>query len=84
MGKGRRLFSKFPTSVKVLVGPGIMDKYAPGWPENPIAEFKQSDIAGHEFVELLRTQFNINVGGMGGYDYFGDGSLYLLDAPRVS
>ncbi len=56
----------------------------PGWPLNPNAEFKEEDIRGHEVIEISKSDFNIDVGGMKGHDYFRDGSFYLLDAPGVS
>ena len=75
---------KLPKTVKVLVGPGIKGKQMPGWPANPAAEFNNADITGHDVVEIMEKQFTIDVGGMSGYDYFGDGSFYLLNAPGVN
>ncbi|KAI1333876.1 beta-lactamase-like protein [Xylariaceae sp. FL0016] len=76
--------SKFPATTKVIVGPGIKDRYMPGWPANLSAEFKQEDIMGKKVVEISRGDFNVSIGGFRGYDYFGDGSFFLLDAPGHS
>ncbi len=56
----------------------------PGWPTNPNAGFHEEEIEGRKVVEISKESFNVDVGGMPGYDYFGDGSFYILDAPGVS
>lgn len=76
--------SKFPNSVKLIVGPGVTESSMPGWPEVATAEFKEADIANHEVVQISEDQFTSEIGGMRAYDYFGDGSFYLLSAPGVS
>ncbi|KAI1120048.1 beta-lactamase-like protein [Nemania abortiva] len=72
--------SKFPSSVKIVVGPGITESHMPGWPQVATAAFNEADVAGHEIVEISEDQFTLEVGGMPAYDYFGDGSFYLLSA----
>jgi hypothetical protein len=56
----------------------------PGWPTNPDGQFNEADIAGHEVLEVSKSDFDITVGGMPGYDDFGDGSFYILDTPKYS
>jgi len=56
----------------------------PGWPAVPDSQFHESDVAGRNIIGLEANSFNIDIGGLSGYDYFGDGSFYLLDAPGVS
>lgn len=56
----------------------------PGWPTNPEGHFNDVDIAGYQVVELSKDNFKINIGGMSAHNYFGDGSLYILDAPGHS
>ncbi|KAI0601035.1 beta-lactamase-like protein [Biscogniauxia sp. FL1348] len=73
--------AKFPASTKLIVGPGFKEAFMPGWPGNLRAEFRQEDVAGRTIVEIRRPQFDISVGGFPGYDYFGDGSFFILDAP---
>jgi len=69
--------------VKLIIGPGSTDAHLPGYPANEKSHINESDIAGREVVEISKEQFNVIVGGMNAYDYFGDGSFYLLDAPGV-
>ncbi|PVH69833.1 hypothetical protein DL98DRAFT_578142 [Cadophora sp. DSE1049] len=76
--------STFPPGTKIIVGTGIKAKQFPGYPTNPDSDFNEKDIEGHEVVELEKHSFNIDVGRMPGYDYFGDGSFYILDAPGHS
>ncbi|KAJ3531244.1 hypothetical protein NM208_g8960 [Fusarium decemcellulare] len=76
--------ARFPSSVKLIVGPGLKEAQMPGWPANSSAEINEADVAGREVVEIAESQFTADVGGMPGYDYFGDGSFYLLDAPGHS
>ncbi|KAI1487115.1 beta-lactamase-like protein [Biscogniauxia mediterranea] len=73
--------TKFPASTKLVVGPGFKEAFMPGWPGNLRAEFTQEDVAGRTIVEISRPQFDVSVGGFPGYDYFGDGSFFILDAP---
>ena len=56
----------------------------PGWPTNASSEFNEADIYGHNVVELSQSKFNVDVGGMRCFDYFEDGSFYVLLAPGVS
>lgn len=56
----------------------------PGWPKVSTAEINEADVSGREVVEITEDKFNVDVGGFSGYDYFGDGSFYLLNAPGVS
>ncbi|KAF2653874.1 hypothetical protein K491DRAFT_779952 [Lophiostoma macrostomum CBS 122681] len=73
--------STFPPTTKLIVGPGVKDRYMPGWPKVDDAGFRESDIANRQVVGLESEDFDKTVGGFKAHDYFGDGSLYLLDAP---
>jgi hypothetical protein len=55
----------------------------PGWPTVPDSEFRETDVAGRKVTGLEADSFNIDIGGLRAYDYFDDGSFYLLDAPGV-
>ena len=68
--------STFPPSTELIVGPASW----PGWPSNPDAELLDSHVPTRTFREI----------GFDGADgkalkdavnFFGDGSLYLLNAP---
>ncbi|KAL6352379.1 hypothetical protein LRP88_14361 [Fusarium phalaenopsidis] len=76
--------ARFPSSVMAIVGLGLKEAQMPGWPANFSAEINEADIAGREIAEIVESQFTGDVGGMPGYDYFGDGSFYLLDTPGHS
>lgn len=71
--------------MKLVVGPGIIEKYMPGWPTVPKAEFHLADVeyGTRPVVELSKDMFTLDVGGLRAYDYFEDGSFYVLDAPGV-
>ncbi|KAK2468907.1 hypothetical protein H9L39_19499 [Fusarium oxysporum f. sp. albedinis] len=73
--------SKFPASTDIVVGPGFTKSFVPGWPENPESPVLASDLKGHRIHE---PEFTLDVAGFPAYDYFGDGSFYLLDVPGVS
>ncbi|KAL2802297.1 hypothetical protein BJX63DRAFT_426168 [Aspergillus granulosus] len=60
--------STFPTSTHLIVGPGIISAYVHG------REVREIDFNGH-------SPGRCKVGRFEGYDYFGDGSFYLLNAP---
>jgi hypothetical protein len=40
--------------------------------------------SGREVKEIEFTPGGLTIGGLPTYDYFGDGSLYLLNTPGVS
>jgi glyoxylase-like metal-dependent hydrolase (beta-lactamase superfamily II) len=71
--------STFPKSMDLLVGPGFAAHFLPGYPtvEAPVYE---SAFEGRKVREI---DFSCNqfVAGYRAYDYFGDGSLYILDSP---
>ncbi|KAF4625568.1 hypothetical protein G7Y89_g12598 [Cudoniella acicularis] len=72
--------SKFPASVNIIVGPGFKESLLPGYPSNPNSTLLESDYSGREMKEIsFDTSFKI--GKFNAYDYFQDGSFYLLDVP---
>ncbi|KAJ6257339.1 Cytochrome P450 monooxygenase andK [Drechslerella dactyloides] len=73
--------SLFPPSVKLIVGPGILEAFGPGYPENQAAPFTSSELAGRPVTELSFAPSQITIGGLKAIDFFADGSFYLLDAP---
>ncbi|KAF2115733.1 beta-lactamase-like protein [Lophiotrema nucula] len=76
--------ASFPPTTELIVGPGIKDRFMPGWPTVPDSHFHETDVAGRKITGLEADSFNIDICGLSGYDYFGDGSFYLLDAPGHS
>ncbi|KAK4504592.1 hypothetical protein PRZ48_005508 [Zasmidium cellare] len=70
----------FPTVTKLIVGEGTKEIILPGYPANPKAPTLASDIEGREVLEI-KFDGQATICGFRAYDYFGDGSLYLLDTP---
>ncbi|OQV02077.1 hypothetical protein CLAIMM_07328 [Cladophialophora immunda] len=77
--------TKFPATTKLLVGPGTKATYWPGYPEDPENQDSTADTyAGREVVELAFEQSDprvCEIGGFKAWDYFGDGSFYVLHTP---
>jgi glyoxylase-like metal-dependent hydrolase (beta-lactamase superfamily II) len=73
--------STFPKSTALTVGKGMKDALLPGYPANPQSPLLESDFAGRELKEIDFDQSSLRLGGFRAYNYFGDGSFYLLDAP---
>ncbi|KAK5651588.1 hypothetical protein OQA88_11861 [Cercophora sp. LCS_1] len=72
--------STFPSSTKLIVGPGFKDGLLPGYPANPESFLLESDYTGRELIELDFSA-GLKVGRFEALDYFGDGSFYLLNTP---
>ncbi|KAL1736209.1 hypothetical protein EV714DRAFT_242621, partial [Schizophyllum commune] len=68
--------SRFPPSTQLVVGRGTNVSTYPGQPDSGLRE---QDFRGRSVREL--TYGNLKIGGFDALDFFGDGSLYLLDAP---
>ncbi|KAL7967568.1 beta-lactamase-like protein [Trichoderma sp. SZMC 28014] len=71
--------SKLPPSIGLVVGPGFTKAMIPGYPENLSSLILESDYSGRQLTEL--NEFGLTVGDLPAYDYFGDGSLYILSTP---
>lgn len=72
--------SKLSKSTKLVVGPGFREAFLPGYPANPQSEFHEEDFAGREVLEVKFSE-NSKIGKFQAYDYFGDGSFYILNVP---
>ncbi|KAK1226012.1 hypothetical protein PQX77_011030 [Marasmius sp. AFHP31] len=70
--------SKWPSSTKLVVGPGSDRR---GYPTFPNATLLDSDFAGREVEELAFTECKLEIGGQPALDYFNDGSLYIINMP---
>ncbi|KIW88410.1 uncharacterized protein Z519_10979 [Cladophialophora bantiana CBS 173.52] len=74
--------STFPSSTKLIVGPGFKDALTPGYPVNQTSQVLETDWQGRELVEVdFSASGDLTVGGFKALDYFGDGSFYIVDAP---
>ncbi|KAJ8096389.1 hypothetical protein PM082_011551 [Marasmius tenuissimus] len=70
--------SKWPSSTKLVVGPGTDRR---GYPTVPDAVLLDSDFAGREVEELKFSDSGLKIGGQPAFDFFNDGSFYLIDMP---
>ncbi|KAI9148110.1 beta-lactamase-like protein [Paramyrothecium foliicola] len=73
--------ASFPSSTELLVGPGIKERFMPGWPAVSDAKFREADVAGRRVTGIEAESFNLEISGLKCHDYFGDGSFYLAHAP---
>ncbi|KAK3998215.1 beta-lactamase-like protein [Cladorrhinum sp. PSN332] len=84
--------SRFPPETKLIVGPGFCNESGmvmPGYPANPESTILETDYKGRELVELdfedggnkEKKYKTLKIGRFDALDYFGDGSLHLLDSP---
>ena len=72
--------STFESSTALVVGPGFKQNFLPGYPADENGRILESDYAGRELRELVFDQ-GLRIGNFEAFDYFGDGSFYLLDSP---
>ncbi|KAH9032902.1 beta-lactamase-like protein [Lactarius pseudohatsudake] len=76
--------SLFPPTTSLIVGPGFKTNPTtyPGFPTNPDAHVSETAFQGRDLLELdFTTSSALKIGGLRALDWFGDGSLYLLEAP---
>ncbi|KAF9889835.1 hypothetical protein FE257_006925 [Aspergillus nanangensis] len=73
--------SQFPSSVRLVVGPGFQENLLPGYPSNPKSPLLETDYGGREMEEISFSNEKRQIGQFRAHDFFGDGSFYLLDTP---
>lgn len=71
----------FPPSTELVVGPGVKAISQPGYPTNPAAVILDVDMSDRPMREIDFNQTQVRIGDLDAYDFFGDGSFYLLNAP---
>lgn len=71
----------FPSTTDLVVGPGFQKEYLPGYPTNKDSALLDSDFAGRTVREIPESDFTLMLGRFHSFDYFGDGSFYLLHSP---
>ncbi|KAH6660306.1 hypothetical protein BKA67DRAFT_667194 [Truncatella angustata] len=76
--------STFPSSTTLVVGPGLRNTCWPAYPSNPDSLVLDADIEHREVREINFSTGSVHVGRFRAFDYFGDGSFYLLDSPGHS
>jgi glyoxylase-like metal-dependent hydrolase (beta-lactamase superfamily II) len=73
--------STFEPSTALVVGPGFKENLLPGYPKNQESALLEADWAGRELREISFDGSGLTIGRFRAFDYFGDGSFYLLDSP---
>ncbi|CAJ2513324.1 Uu.00g014430.m01.CDS01 [Anthostomella pinea] len=73
----------FPGSTELVVGPGSKDMYLPGYLERQDSILMATDFEGRNVRELSFDD-SFKIGRFRAFDFFGDGSFYLLDTPGHS
>ncbi|TLS23908.1 hypothetical protein PpBr36_09107 [Pyricularia pennisetigena] len=72
----------FPETTDLIVGPGFKEAMLPGAPSNPESPIQESDYANRNLREItFDGPQALKIGNFPAYDYFGDGSFYLLNSP---
>ena len=71
---------KYPSNVKIVVGPGFKRNFMPGYPTNPDSFLLDANFEGRDVQEIAFSD-DFKIGEFKAHDYFGDGSFYLLNAP---
>lgn len=72
--------STFPRSMKLVVGPGFTKNFMPGYPESQACPAFADSFEGRE-VEEISFSDDFTVAGYQAVDYFGDGSMYIMNTP---
>ncbi|CEI70884.1 hypothetical protein FVEN_g9736 [Fusarium venenatum] len=74
--------STFPQRTDLVVGPGFKKAMLPGAPANPESPIQEKDYADRHLREIsFEGPNSLKIGQFPAFDYFGDGSFYLLDSP---
>ncbi|KAL7788377.1 Metallo-hydrolase/oxidoreductase [Trichoderma ceciliae] len=75
--------SAFPSSTALIVGPGFKKSFLPGFPENQDGVILETDYRNRDIneIDFHGRQYTLSLGRFKAFDYFGDGSFYLLDGP---
>lgn len=76
----------FPNSTDLIVGPGFKANFIPAYPtirDSHVDERAWQDRELHEidFHDAAAGSKTLKIGKFDGYDFYGDGSFYLLNSP---
>jgi len=71
----------FPSSTELVFGEGTKRKFFPPYPQDPKGFYHENDFKDRKVTEISFEHTDISIGGFRSYDYFSDGSFYLLDVP---
>jgi hypothetical protein len=77
--------SLFPPLTEIVVGPGFKaaPQLLPGFPKKLDSPVLVSDFAGRQLREIDFEVSGLEIGGYRAFDFFGDGSFYLLGRPST-
>jgi hypothetical protein len=67
----------------VIVGPGFGEEFFPDGKPEEDSPILPSYYANRTLREISEAEFNLDIAGFAVYDYFGDGSFYLINSPGV-
>ncbi|KAF8194267.1 beta-lactamase-like protein [Mycena galopus ATCC 62051] len=70
--------STFPNTTGIVIGPATNTSI---YPADSTASLQASDFAGHNITKVDFASSKLTFAGLTAFDYFGDGSFYLLDTP---
>lgn len=78
--------STFPQSTELIVGRGFKEAHMPGYPKRQNSTLLETDFEGRYVreVDFEKDGKGLKIGRFNAFDYFGDGSFYLLDTPGHS
>lgn len=72
--------STFDEFTALIVGPGFKQSFALGYPSNKSSPILESNYTGRELCEISFDS-GLKIGRCNAFDYFEDGSFYLLGSP---
>ena len=73
----------FPSTTDVIVGPGFKSAFVPSFPTVPDSHIDERLWQGRELreIDFVKEGKGLKIGRFQAFDFYGDGSFYLLDAP---
>lgn len=75
----------FPATTDLIVGPGFKANIMPGYPTDQVSHVDERAWLGRELHEIdfmaAAGPQRLQIGGFQAYDFYGDGSFYLLNSP---
>ncbi|KAF0645966.1 hypothetical protein FPSE5266_08124 [Fusarium pseudograminearum] len=72
----------FPSSTDLIVGPGFKQGVMPGWPTAKDSHVNETAWQGRKLIEIdFSGEAALDIGRFQAYDFYGDGSFYLLNSP---
>ncbi|RAL11424.1 MBL fold metallo-hydrolase [Aspergillus homomorphus CBS 101889] len=71
----------FPPTTALIVGPSFQQTFLPGYPLNESSSLHHHDFENGHTIYEINFDDTLKIGRFQAHDYFGDGSLYLLNTP---